>query len=186
MPNNTRNPAHDHAWDNGPFAALLLAATMHAWPEQAFFCEHEPAVRRALDFVNRSATEGAAKGLVYNDVERPNCTYGFTDGVAKTGELLFTSLLYYDASMQISQLSKSFNCGNHSQYSAEALSLSQQFHSLQDPDGPLWLAASVDNALPDVWGTAYLVALGLSTEERRQAAMDELVKRSDRSVCFVL
>jgi hypothetical protein len=27
MPNNTRNPAHDHAWDNGPFAGGCLAKT---------------------------------------------------------------------------------------------------------------------------------------------------------------
>ena len=46
---------------------------------------------------------------------------------------------------------------------------------MDDPDGPLWLAATLDNRYPDVWGSAYLVALNLSTAARRQAAMDEMV-----------
>ena len=46
--------------------------------------------------------------------------------------------------------------------------------SMKDPAGPLWLAASVDNALPDVWGSAYMVALNLSTAARRHQAMAEL------------
>ena len=47
---------------------------------------------------------------------------------------------------------------------------------MKDPKGALWLAATLDNAYPDVWGSAYLVALNLSTAARRQAAMDELVQ----------
>ena len=47
---------------------------------------------------------------------------------------------------------------------------------MKDPNGALWLAATLDNAYPDVWGSAYLVALNLSTAARRQAAMDELVQ----------
>jgi hypothetical protein len=41
---------------------------------------------------------------------------------------------------------------------------------MKDPDGPLWLAATLDNRYPDVWGFAYLVALNLSTAGRRQVA----------------
>ena len=89
-----------HAWDNGPFAALLLASTVQAWPEKHLFCDLEPSARKALDFVNRSAN-----GLVYNNPVHPNCTYGFTDSVAKTGNLFFCSLLYIDASRQLSELS---------------------------------------------------------------------------------
>ena len=68
-PGNARNPSHDHAWDNGPFAALLLASTVTAWPDKQLFCELEPKARKALDFVNRSAN-----ALVYNDPVHPNCT----------------------------------------------------------------------------------------------------------------
>ena len=47
---------------------------------------------------------------------------------------------------------------------------------MKDPAGPLWLAATVDNALPDVWGSAYLVSLNLSTPTRQQAAMSAMVR----------
>ncbi len=35
----------------------------------------------------------------------------------------------------------------------------------------MWLAADHDNAFPDVWGSLYLVALNLSTPQRRAGAM---------------
>lgn len=42
---------------------------------------------------------------------------------------------------------------------------------LSDPDGPLWFAATIDNRIPDVWGSLYLVSLNLSTPARRSTAM---------------
>lgn len=172
MPGNARNPAHDHAWDNGPFAVLLLTSTVSAWPDKQLFCDLEPQARKALDFVNRSANQ-----LVYNDPVRPNCTYGFTDTVAKTGNLLFCSLLFVDASQQMATLSERYGCGDSKQYSREAQQVGGAINVMEDPSGPLWLAATLDNAYPDVWGSAYLVALNLSSRAKRTAAMSELVAR---------
>jgi hypothetical protein len=165
-----------HAWDNGPFAALLLASTVKAWPDKALFCELEPKARKALDFVNRSAN-----GLVYNNPVHPNCTYGFTDSVAKTGNLFFCSLLYIDASRQLAELSSQYSCGDSAQYSKEAGKMSASIDVvMKDPASPLWLAATIDNRKPDVWGSAYLVALNLSTAAKRQAAMDEMVAHKEK------
>jgi hypothetical protein len=176
LPNNTRNPSHDHAWDNGPFAALLLTATAKAWPNKKLFCDLEPGARKALDFVNRSS----ATGLVFNDIDHPNCTYGFTDTVAKTGHLLFTSLLFVDASRQLAALAASFGCGDAARYAKEAAEVGANIDStMADPKGPLWLAATHDNAYPDVWGSAYLVALNLSTSAKRHAAMAEMVAHKE-------
>ena len=47
-------------------------------PAASFFCSLEPQARRALDFLNRSRSGG----LAFNDVARPNCTYGFTVSIA--------------------------------------------------------------------------------------------------------
>jgi hypothetical protein len=71
-PGATSSPFADHAIDNMPFSGLLLAAAMKTWPDGGLFCQLEPKVRKALDFVNRSETTG----LVFNSVEEPNCTYG--------------------------------------------------------------------------------------------------------------
>jgi hypothetical protein len=53
---------------------------------------------------------------------------------------------------------------------------------MKDPASPLWLAATVDNRNDqnDVWGSAYLVALNLSSAARRQAAMGEMVVHADK------
>ena len=175
LPGNKPNPEHNHAWDNGPFAALLLAAASVAWPDRAFFCELEPHARHALDFVNRTVP---GDGLVFNSLDSPNCTYGFTDTVAKTGSLLFTSLLYIDASRRLADLATTYQCGDADRYASEAAQLSGSVDGAlwkrHGASPSLWSAASHNNALPDVWGSAYLVALNLSTPERREEAMAEL------------
>jgi len=58
------------AWDNMPYAGLLLAGYARAWADAAFFCEWEPVARRALDFVPLRG------GLAFNDPAAPNCSFG--------------------------------------------------------------------------------------------------------------
>lgn len=172
---NPGSIASGHAWDNMPFGVLLLASTVRAWPDKRLFCELEPQARKALDFVNRSSNH-----MVYNDPVHPNCTYGFTDTVAKTGSLLFCSLLYVDASRRMAQLSAQYRCGNSEQYRLEAEQVGSQIDTtMKDPDGDLWLAATIDNALPDVWGSAYLVALNLSSPYRQRVALQTMVDNKD-------
>ena len=60
-----------------------------------------------MKFLNRSSL-----GLVYNSAAAPNCTYGFTDTVAKTGNVLFTSLLYYQAAQRMGTLARAAGCGD--------------------------------------------------------------------------
>ena len=71
--------------DNMPFGVLLTGFYAQHANDAQFFCANEPKLLLALNFVNRSAS-----GLLFNDPVHPNCTYGFTDSVAKTGHLLFT------------------------------------------------------------------------------------------------
>ena len=72
---------------------------------------------------------------MYNDVAKPNATYGFTDSVAKSGNLLFTSLLYTDASRQMAALSKQYGCGDADQYAAEATAVGAAVDLMRDPAG---------------------------------------------------
>ena len=98
-----------------------------------------------------------------------------------TGSLLFCSLLYIDASQQMAELSAKYNCGDVDRYVKEANNMAGHVDmAMRDPQGgPLWLAATVDNAYPDVWGSAYLVALNLSTAARRRAAMEKFIGEKD-------
>lgn len=81
-----------------------------------------------------------------------------------------------DASQQMATLSEKYGCGDAAQYAAEAIAVGNSIDLMQDPaGGPLWLAATLENAVPDVWGSMYTVALNLSTATLRQAAMDAIV-----------
>ena len=54
-PGAIESPMADHAWDNGPFAALLLAELFRKWTvSKEIFCTLEPRARRALEFLNLS------------------------------------------------------------------------------------------------------------------------------------
>lgn len=170
-------PMSDHAWDNGAFAALMLVDVASKWNDSKVFCELEPKARRALAFMNLSSA-----GLVYNDPKSPNCSYGFTDNIAKTGALLFTSLLLHDASEHMSRLAQSLGCGDAAWYArragAVAAALDDAFY---DETSGLWSAATVDNRLPDIWGSLYVVALQLSTAARRSRAMRLLLGSANAS-----
>ena len=173
-PGPVDQPMSDHAWDNGAFAALMLADATAKWKSKDVFCELEPRARRALAFINISRA-----GLVYNDPISPNCTYGFTDNIAKTGSLLFTSLLVHDASVQLARWSKAFRCGDAGWYARRARAVADALdEAFYDEQSGLWRAATIDNRLPDIWGSLYVVALQLSTPDRRSRAMRILVGSS--------
>ena len=165
-------PMTDHAWDNGAFGALLLTELTSKWPSKATFCALEPKAFRGLHFLNLSSPNG----LVYNDPISPNCTYGFTDNIAKTGSLLFTSLLLYDATRAMATYTHQYGCGNGTWYEHTAEQISKHLDTtFYDERSGLWDAATLDNSMPDIWGSFYVVALQLSTSDRRQRAMGLLL-----------
>ena len=59
-----------------------------------------------------------------------------------------------------------YRCGDVARYAAEAQHIGASIDRMKDPHSALWLAASHVGNLPDVWGTAYLVQLNLSTAVR--------------------
>jgi len=161
-PGSVSSPFADHAWDNQPFAALLVAAYVKAVGPTSgnpFLCSCRIlSLRKALSFQNIST-----EGLVYNDDVRPNCTYGFTDTVRKTGNLLFTSLVMYDAAMRLHALLLEAECEDPAWYSAIASGIQEGLGTLYNPSTGMYYAASVGCRQIDVWGSLYAVHLNIST-----------------------
>jgi len=96
-------PIADNALDNGSFMAMLVCSYVNQYQDEALFREVEPQLKRGID--HTTVNEG---GLVYNNPKNPQCVYGFTDIVKKTGNLLFSSLLYYKANLEMYQLCKKY------------------------------------------------------------------------------
>jgi hypothetical protein len=158
------------AWDNMPYAGLLLAAYADGWGDAPFFCKYEPVARRALAFLP------TVDGLAFNDPAAPNCSFGFEDSVTMPGRMLTVSLLLYDAATQLGALAAQTSCGDPAFYKALADAVAASVDSLYDVNGTsgLFLASDGIEDVPDVFGSAYLVKLGLSTPERRQGVADFL------------
>lgn len=151
------------AWDNNAYAGLLLAAYAGAWSDAPFFCEWEPTAARALSLVP------LVGGLAFNDPAAPNCSFGFEDSVVVPGRQLTVSLLLHDAATRLAALAAATGCGDAGRYATLAAAVAASVDDLFDPASGLFLASDTLETLPDVFGSAYLVALNLSTPARRAA-----------------
>jgi hypothetical protein len=160
-PGGDTNPINDHAKDNGPFMAKLVALDVNRRGDLDFFREVEPALRRGLDFLERSRN-----GLVWNDPDNPQSPFGFTDTVAKTGDLLFSSLLYWEACKAMEDLSIQSGAGDADEYALRARAIEQGLQILWDEESGMFFAASLDCRQIDLWGSAYAVYIGIATPEQ--------------------
>lgn len=168
----------DHALDNGAFMALSVCRYVDYSGDYDFFKKHEPNLRRAMDFTNK-----APNGLVYNDPENPQCIYGFTDVVKKTGHLLMTSVLYYDACLLLEKLCRKTGVGDADDYKKQADDIKKSIGVLWDRHSGAFYAASGLCRQYDVWGTAFVLSHPeLVNEEQEKKALDFLVNNYDRYV----
>lgn len=149
--------------DNPAFMVLLADVCLNALPKAEAMAKaaawREPLLR-GLDWVPRSEA-----GLVYNDPAQPHSPYGFTDTIAKTGELLFESLLDWEACRRWLAREPELTV-----LATRRARIEAALPRLWDETVGLHLAASVDGRLPDIWGNAFALHLGVPLGERREQA----------------
>lgn len=170
-------PMADHALDNGPFMAMMVCSYVNQYGDKDLFKEVESKLRRGLDHIYVKEN-----GLVYNDPKNPQCVYGFTDIVKKTGYLLFSSLLYFKASLEMHNLCVKYNCGNPSIYKRRYEYVRQSIYKLWNEDDGMFWAADGDCKQIDIWGSAYAVAVGITSEEQTKRIASYLVAHYDETV----
>ena len=130
----------DPPTDNSQFIVKLVADNVRATGDLDFFRGVAGKLVRTMDFTPRSRD-----GLVMIDPARPHSPYGFTDTIAKTGELLFSSLLYWEASRELAALfEKAGDAARAGEFEARAGSIERNLGSLWDEKAGMFLAASVD------------------------------------------
>lgn len=176
-PGAPNKPMADHALDNGPFMAMLVSSYVNQYNDHEFFKEVEPKLRLGLDH-----TRLKESGLVYNDPKNPQCVYGFTDIVKKTGNLLFSSLLYYKACIEMEALSRKNECGNPGIYKKRHEYISQTISKLWDESSGMFWAADIDCKQIDIWGSAYAVEVGITSQEQMESITKYLVEHYDELV----
>ncbi|XOV93600.1 MAG: hypothetical protein ACFHWX_02595 [Bacteroidota bacterium] len=173
-PGPEQKPMADHALDNGPFMALLVCSYVKQYHDDILFKEVEGKLRRGLDFIHRDES-----GLVYNDPQNPQCPYGFTDTVKKTGHLLFSSLLYYHACREMEKLCKQYDLAVSNFYKERSTVIKKNLDRLYDKQSGMFWAADIECKQIDIWGSAYAAYLGLTNITKSKSISDYLIDNKD-------
>jgi hypothetical protein len=109
-------------------------------------------------------------GLVHIEAgeERDRCPYGFTDTVRKQGDVLFCSLLYVQASRQLSDLLNSAGRATEAgDWRKEAQRVTDSIRKVfWDANVGLFRAATLCCREHDIWGSAFAVYLGVADSEQ--------------------
>ncbi|HNX62714.1 MAG TPA: hypothetical protein PKN45_08735 [Candidatus Limiplasma sp.] len=144
--------------DNTPFLVFIVYDLLPRLPEpeaRALFAEWAPALAQGLAVIPLSPA-----GLVYSDPTDPHSPYGFTDTVAKTGELMMESLLLWRACRKMEAMGERYAGGADPRWTRMAETIERNLNRLYDAQSGMYLAATQDCAQIDIWGNAYLLYIG--------------------------
>jgi len=113
--------------------------------------------------------------LVWCDESNRGVSFGFVDTVIHTEDLLFCSLLKYQAACQMAELHRL--CKNKEKalnYEDIARTISKSISGVFSDDRGLLRASTGKSCQPDVWGTAFAIYLGAIENSRAQIACQAL------------
>ncbi len=99
------------------------------------------------------------------------CPYGFTDTIRKQGDVLFCSLLYIQASRQLSDLLNAIGRKTEAEsWNSEGERMAAGIRKVfWDSQVGLFRAATVCCKEHDIWGSAFAVYLGVANTEQSKA-----------------
>lgn len=166
----------DPPTDNSQFLVKQAYDYYRLTGDLSLFEAHAQALVRAMRAVPRSPTSS----LVYITPEAPHSGYGFTDSVGKTGEELFSSLLYVEAARDLAAMFRaSGDPSDADTWEAEAEAVRRDVQRLRDPATGMFFAASVDDRQIDVWGSAYAAYIGAIPDAQADAVGRYLTRNYD-------
>jgi hypothetical protein len=165
-------PLGDPPSDNSQFMVKLVSDYVSYSKDLEFFKQVSPGLIKAMNYTPRRKN-----GLVYIDPQNPHSPYGFTDTIQKTGELLFSSLLYWEACQKLMELFNQIdNLETVNDFRSRSLLIEKNLSNLWDDQAGMFLAASVDCRQTDIWGNAYAIYIGYPLAEKKKSIIDFLAK----------
>ena len=153
--------------DNPQFLVKLVSEHVFGHGDTGFFEERMDRLWRALGSVPTRAD-----GAVYVDPASPHSSYGFTDTVAKTGAVFFSTLLLWEAWQLMGTMCR--RCEDHEAAHGayeEAERTHRALSQFWDEEPQAFVAATHDCRQIDLWGSAYAVRIGaVGSSQRRRIA----------------
>lgn len=151
--------------DGGPFTVDVAWHTHRRLQDRQLVASIVDRLVKTMEAVPRNP----ASGMVFIDPQGyDRCPYGFTDTVRKQGDLLFTSLLWVQASRQLADLLVAAGREDDAaRWRAEAQRVAAGVPKVfWDDDLGLFRAATLKCREPDLWGSAFAVTLGVASREQ--------------------
>jgi hypothetical protein len=172
------NPLGDPPADNTQFMVKLVADYVEHTKDYEFFAQHSKKLIAAMDYTTRSKN-----GLVYIDPANPHSPYGFTDTIQKTGELLFTSLLYWEACQRLYSLFNKIHDDNTAKFFRNrGIQIEKSINILWDENASMFNAATIDCKQIDIWGNAYAIYIDFPLGDKKENIIDYLAAHFDEFV----
>jgi len=153
--------------DGSPFT---VAVVYLSWKQTGAAEFLAPEMLNGLIKAMGAIPRDAATGLVFIDPAKAwdRCPYGFTDTIRKTGLCFFESLLDVEASRRLAELLTAAGRSQEAQtFASRAETGTGQINAVfWDPNVRLYWATTKGCRLPDIWGSALAVWLGVASEEQ--------------------
>lgn len=161
--------------DNAPFMAKLLCAYARVTRDYASTEARIGPLEAAMATVPRGGD-----GLVVIDRNAPRPGYGFTDCVAKTGKDLFSSLLFWEACVQLAETLRLWEQHDdaHDWYE-RAEKILHRLQEFWDDGAGMFRSASEDCRQVDVWGSAYAAVVRVASKSQSDRIADWLLEHLD-------
>lgn len=115
--------------------------------------------------------------LVYATDDARGVNFGFFDTVVHTGDLLFASVLKYEAAIAFAELRERQNAMDEAKhYRAIAEAIRRAVPTTFGTESGFLRASTGTSGQADVWGTAYAVYVGLLDGAEKERACDALAR----------
>jgi hypothetical protein len=157
------NPlGEDPPTDNAQFIIKAVAAYVRLTGEVDAFLARRNALYRAIEQVPLNED-----GLVLVDHNRPHSEYGFADCVGKTGNVFFTTVLYWEACQVLAELCalSEFHDEAHEWYERAEWTW-RRIQDFWDEEAGLFWAASRDCHQLDLWGSLYACVVRVASKSQ--------------------
>jgi hypothetical protein len=167
--------------DNAQFLVFAVSSYLDMVPtdrQKFLYRKWSSQLQRGMNYIPL-----AAGGIVWNDPVKPHSPYGFTDTVAKTGELFMESLLYWRACKMMARWEGGYGSEEGSEaWAARARAIEKSIVPLWDDKTGMFFAASRDCRQTDIWANAYAVYIDFPLGDKKDQIIDWLVNNYDRYV----